>query len=173
MVAIQVWMEMLGLTLVLCYRSGDALKEELQERKVFVQESIIPVMDMFLLEVRDKQVMRPILYIDYMVMSPPSGTIRGEGSEASVDGAFRTPAEEEPEQIEGRVKAMTLGPINVPPVSALRPQPQRAATQPMGRPLSDRLKSENVQKILSLSELSADKKTSNDLPVNSPGEEAE
>ena len=70
-VAIQVWMEMLDLTLVLRYRSGEALKEELQERQVFVQESLIPVMDMFLLEVRDKQVRRPILYIDYMVMSPP------------------------------------------------------------------------------------------------------
>ena len=158
MVAIQVWMEMMDLTLVLRYLSGDALKEELQERKAFVQESLIPVMDMFLLEVRDKQVMRPVLYINYLVMSPPSGTVRGEGSEASVDGAFRTPAEEEMEQIEGRVEAMTLGLINVPPVSALRPQPERAATQVMGRPKADRFKSENVQKILSLSGLLAEKK---------------
>ena len=82
---------MLDLTLVLCYRSGEALKEELQARQAFVQESLNPVMDMFLLEVRDKQVRRPILYIDYMVMTPPSGTVRGEGSEASVDTVIRTP----------------------------------------------------------------------------------
>ena len=94
-VAIQFWMEMLDLTLVLRYRSGDALKEELQARQVFLQESLTPVMDMFLMEVRDKQVRRPILYIDYMVMSPPSGTIRGEGSEASVDTVLRSPNEEE------------------------------------------------------------------------------
>ena len=40
MVAIQVWMEMLDLTLVLLYLSGDPLKEELQERRAFVQESL-------------------------------------------------------------------------------------------------------------------------------------
>ena len=70
-VGIQFWMEILDLTLVLRYMSGDALKEELQARQVFLQESLAPVMDMFLMEVRDKQVRRPILYIDYMVMSPP------------------------------------------------------------------------------------------------------
>ena len=64
MVAIQVWMEMLNLTLVLRYLSGDTLKEEIQERRAFVQESVIPVMDMFLLEVRDKQ-------------SPTAGPLRG------------------------------------------------------------------------------------------------
>ena len=67
MVAIQVWMEMMDLTLVLRYLSGDPLKEEFKERRAFVQESLIPVMDMFLLEVRDKQVMRPVLYVDYMI----------------------------------------------------------------------------------------------------------
>ena len=56
MVAIQLWMEMLDLTLVLRYLSGEPLQEELQERKAFIQESVISVMDMFLLEVRDKQV---------------------------------------------------------------------------------------------------------------------
>ena len=85
MVAIQVWMEMLDLTWVLRYLSGEPLKEELQERRAFVQESLIPVMDMFLLEVRDKQAMRPVLYVDYMITSPTQGTIRGDGSEASND----------------------------------------------------------------------------------------
>ena len=60
---------MLDLTLVLRYLSGDPLKEELQERKAFIQESVIPVMDKFLLEVRDKQVRRPVLYVDYFVTS--------------------------------------------------------------------------------------------------------
>ena len=60
-VAIQVWMEMLDLTLVLRYLSGDPLKEELQERRAFVQESVIPVMDMFLLKVHDKQALQPVL----------------------------------------------------------------------------------------------------------------
>ena len=119
MLAIQVWMEMMDLTLVLRYLSGEPIKEELQERKPFVQESLIFVMDLFLLEVRDKQVMRPVLYIDYLIMSPPAGTVRGEGSEASTDGAFRTPAEEETDQIEGRVEALTLGPANVPPPNVL------------------------------------------------------
>ena len=157
-VAIQVWMEMLDLTLVLRYRSGDTLKEELQERKVFVQESLTPVMDMFLLEVRDKQVRRPILYIDYMVMSPPSGTIRGEGSEASVDTVFRTPAEEETDQMGARVEAMTLGPVNVPSVSAPRPQPERAAFQAMGRPVEGKYNGESLKKIISLSGWSAERK---------------
>ena len=100
MVAIQVWMEMLDLTMVLRYLSGDLLKEELQERRAFVQESVIPVMDMFLLEVRDKQVLRPVLYVDYQITSPTQGNVRGDGSEALVDGAFRSP-EEETEQIGG------------------------------------------------------------------------
>ena len=150
---------MLDLTLVLRYRSGDALKEELQERKVFVQESLTPVMDMFLLEVRDKQVRRPIPYIDYyMVMSPPSGTIRGEGSEASVDTVFCNPAEEETDQIGVRVEAMTLGPVKVPPVSDTRAQPERTATQVMGRPVADKYKGESLKKIISLSCLSAARK---------------
>ena len=158
MVAIQVWMEMMDLTLVLQYLSGDPLKEELQERRAFMQESLIPVMDMFLLEVRDKQVMRPVLYVDYMITAPTSGTVKGDGSEASVDGAFRTPAGEEMEQIEGRVEAMTLGPINVPPQNVIGPQPEPAAAQVTWRPKTDRIKSENVQKILSLSGLSAERK---------------
>ena len=66
-----------------------------------MQESVIPVMDMFLLEVRDKQVLRPVLYVDYPITSPTQGTIRGDGSEALVDGAFRSPAEEKTEQIGG------------------------------------------------------------------------
>ena len=51
-VGIQFWMEILDLALVLRYKSGDALKEELQTRQVFLQESLAPVMDMFLMEVR-------------------------------------------------------------------------------------------------------------------------
>ena len=158
MVAIQVWMEMMDLTLVLRYLSGDPLKEELQERRAFVQESLIPVMDMFLLEVLDKKVMRTVLYVDYMIRAPTSGTFRGDGSEASVDGAFWTLAGEETEQIEGRVEAMTLGPINVPPQNVIPPQPERAAAQVTWRSKTDRIKSENVQKILSLSGLLAERK---------------
>ena len=163
-VATQVWMEMLDLTLVLRYLSGEPLKEMLEGRKVFGQENIVPVMDMFLLEVRDKQVLRPVLYADYMISPPTAGTVRGDGSEASVDGAFHTPAGEEAEPIAERVDALTLGPTNVPPINVppsnvLRPQPQRAATQVMGRPvMPDNFKRENVQKILSLSGLSSDRK---------------
>ena len=158
-VAIQVWMEILDLTLVLCYRSGEALKEELQARQVFVQECLTPVMDMFLLEVRDKQVRRPILYIDYMVMTPPSGTIGGEGSEASVDTVIRIPAEEEMGQMGARVEAMTLGQVNVPPMSTLRAQPERAAAaQAMGRPAEGKYKGESLRKIISLSGFTAERK---------------
>ena len=93
MVAIQVWMEMMDLTLVLRYLSRDALKEELQERKAFVQESLIPVMDMFLLEVQDKQVMRLVLNIDYLVMSPiwnrQRRRIRGLGRRSIPDSSRR------------------------------------------------------------------------------------
>ena len=71
-------MEMLDLTLVLRYFSGESLQEELQERKAFIQESVIPVMDMFLLEVRDKQVRRPVLYMDYLITFKTQGTIRGD-----------------------------------------------------------------------------------------------
>ena len=131
-VGIQFWMEILDLTLVLRYKSGDALKEELQARQVFLQESLTPVMDMFLMEVRDKQVRRPILYIDYMVMSPPSGTLRGDESEASVDTVLRPPNEEEVGQMGARVEAMALGPVNVPPGSATQVQPERAATAGYG-----------------------------------------
>ena len=150
MVDTQVWMEMVDLTLVLRYLSGEPLKETLQERKVFAQENINPDMDMFLLEVRDKQVLRLVLYADYMISSPTTGIVRGDGSEASVDGAFRTPAGEEAEPIAERVEALTLGPtnvspINVPPSNVLRPQPQRAATQIMGRPvMPDNFKRENA-----------------------------
>ena len=157
-VAIQFWMEMLDLTLVLRYRSGDALKEELQARQVFLQESLTPVMDMFLMEVRDKQVRRPILYIDYMVMSPPSGTIRGDGSEASVDTVLRSPNEEEMGQMGARVEVMTLGPTNVPPVSTTQNQPERAAAQAMGRPVEGKYKGESLKKIISLPGVSSDRK---------------
>ena len=156
MVAIQVRMEMLDLTLVLCYLSGDPLKEELQEGRVFVQESVIPIMDMFLLEVRDKQVLQLVLYVDYMVTSLTQGTFSGNGSEASVDQAFRTPAEEETEQIGARVEAMTLDPTVQPPQEVLRAQHEQAAPQAMGRSRTDRIKSKNVQKILSLSGLLAE-----------------
>ena len=53
---------------------------------------------------------------------------------------------------------MTLGPINVPPQNVIQPQPERAAAQVTGRPMTDRIKSENVQKIFSLSGLSAERK---------------
>ena len=98
-VAIQLWMEMLDLTLVLRYLSGQPLQEELQERQGFIQENVISVMDMFLLEVRDKQVRRPVLYLDYLITPRTQRTVRGDASEASADGAFCTPAEEEKEQI--------------------------------------------------------------------------
>ena len=139
---------MLDLTLVLRYRSGEALKEDLQARQVFLQESLTPVMDMFLMEVRDKQVRRPILYIDYMVMAPPSGTIRGDGSEAQVDAVLRSPNEEEMGQMGARVEAMTLGPTNVPPVSTPQNQPERAAAQAMGRPVEGKYKGESLKKII-------------------------
>ena len=58
-------------------------------------------MDMFLLEVWDKQVGRPVLYMVHLITSRTQGTVRGDASEASADGAFCTPAEEETEQIEG------------------------------------------------------------------------
>ena len=160
MVAIQLWMEMLDLTLVLRYLSGDPLKEEIQERKAFIQESVIPVMDTFLLEVRDKQVRRPVLYVDYLVTSTSPGTVRGDTSETSADRAFRTPAGEEMEQIERRVEALTLDPTI--PASGLqetmRAQHEWAAALVMGRSKAENLKSENVQKILSLSGLSAENK---------------
>ena len=157
-VGIQFWMEILDLTLVLRYKSGDALKEELQSRQVFLQESLTPVMDMFLMEVRDKQVRRPILYIDYMVMSPPSGTLRGDESEASVDTVLRPPNEEEVGQMGARVEAMALGPVNVPPGSATQMQPERAAAQAMGRPAEIKAKGASLKKIISLPGVSSDRK---------------
>ena len=157
-VGIQFWMEILDLTLVLRYKSGDALKEELQSRQVFLQESLTPVMDMFLMEVRDKQVRRPILYIDYMVMSPPSGTLRGDESEASVDTVLRPPNEEEVGQMGARVEAMALGPVNVPPGSAMQTQPERAAAQAMGRPAEIKAKGASLKKIISLPGVSSDRK---------------
>ena len=157
-VGIQFWMEILDLTLVLRYKSGDALKEELQARQVFLQESLAPVMDMFLMEVRDKQVRRPILYIDYMVMSPPSGTLRGDDSEASVETVLRPPNEEEVGQMGVRVEAMALGPVNVPPVSAPQGQPERAAAQAMGRPAELKSKGASLKKIISLPGVSSDRK---------------
>ena len=158
MVAIQIWMEMLDLTLVLRYLSGDPLKVELQERKAFVQESVIPVMDMFLLEAQDKQVLRPVLYVDYRITSTSQGTVRGDDSEASVDGAFRTPAEEEKENIKGRVEAMTLNPTVQPVQETIRAQHKRVAALATGRSKAERIKTENVQKILSLSGLSVESK---------------
>ena len=115
-------------------------------------------MDMFLVEVRDQQVRRPILYIDYLVMTPPSGITRGEGSEASGDTVVRPLAEEETDQMGARVEAMTLGPVNIPPVNVPWTQPERAATQVMGRPVVDKYKGESLKKIISLSGLSAERK---------------
>ena len=159
-VAIQLWMEMLNLTLVLRYLSGQPLQEELQERRAFIQESVIPVMDMFLLEVRDKQVRRPVLYMDYLITSRTQGTVRGDASQASADGAFRTPAEEKTEQIEGRVEVLTLEPTI--PASELqeivRAQHERAAILTMGQSKAEKIKSENLQKILLLLGLSAKNK---------------
>ena len=157
-VGIQLWMEILDLALVLRYKSGDALKEELQARQVFLQESLAPVMDMFLMEVRDKQVRRPILYIDYMVMSPPSETLRGDDSEASVETVIRPPNEEEVGQMGARVEAMALGPVNVPPVNATQVQPERAAAQVMGRPADFKSKGASLKKIISLPGVSSDRK---------------
>ena len=157
-VAIQFWMEMLDLALVLRYRSGDALKEELQTRQVFLQESLAPVMDMFLMEVRDKQVRRPILYIDYMVMSPPSETLRGDESETSVETVIRPPNEEEVGQMGARVEAMALGPVNVPTVNVTQGQPERAAAQGMGRSADLKSKGASLKKIISLPGVSSDRK---------------
>ena len=53
---------------------------------------------------------------------------------------------------------MTLEPTIQLPQEAIRAQHERAATQPMGRPKTDHIKSENVPKILSLSGLSAERK---------------
>ena len=157
-VGIQFWMEILDLALVLRYKSGDALKEELQARQVFLQESLAPVMDMFLMEVRDKQVRRPILYIDYMVMSPPSETLRGDDSEASVDTVIRPPNEEEVGQMGARVEAMALGPVNVPTVNVTQAQPERAAAQGMGRSADLKSKGASLKKIISLPGVSSDRK---------------
>ena len=153
-------MEMLDLTLVLRYLSGEPLQEELQERKAFIQESVIPVMDMFLLEVRDKQVRRPVLYVDYLVTSTSPGTVRGDASKTSADWAFRTPAEDEMERIEGWVEALTLDPtIPAPGVQeTVQAQHEGVAALAMGRSKAEKLKSENIQKILSLSGLSANNK---------------
>ena len=57
-----------------------------------------------------------------------------------------------------RVEAMTLGPVNVPPVSAPQAQPERAATQAMGRPVEGKYKGESLKKIISLSGLSVERK---------------
>ena len=157
-VGIQFWMEILDLALVLRYKSGDALKEELQTRQVFLQESLAPVMDMFLMEVRDKQVRRPILYIDYMVMSPPSETLRGDDSETSVDTVIRPPNEEEVGQMGARVEAMALGPVNVPTVNVTQVQPERAAAQGMGRSADLKSKGASLKKIISLPGVSSDRK---------------
>ena len=113
---------------------------------------------MFLMEVRDKQVRRPILYIDYMVMSPPSGTIRGDGSEASVDTVLRSPNEEEVGQMGARVEVMTLGPTNVPSVSTTQNQSERAAAQATWRPVEGKYKGESLKKIISLPGVSSDRK---------------
>ena len=50
-----------------------------------------------------------------------------------LDGAFRTPAEEEMKKIEGRVEAMTLGLTNQPPQEVIRAQHEWAVAQAMGR----------------------------------------
>ena len=157
-VGIQFWMEILDLALVLRYKSGDALKEELQTRQVFLQESLAPVMDMFLMEVRDKQVRRPILYIDYMVMSTPSETLRGDDSETSVDTVIRPPNEEEVGQMGARVEAMALGPVNVPTVNVTQVHPERAAAQDMGRSADLKSKGASLKKIISLPGVSSDRK---------------
>ena len=157
-VGIQFWMEILDLALVLRYKSGDALKEELQNRQVFLQESLSPVMDMFLMEVRDKQVRRPILYIDYMVMSTPSETLRGDDSETSVDTVIRPPNEEEVGQMGARVEAMALGPVNVPTVNVTQAHPERAAAQDMGRSADLKSKGASLKKIISLPGVSSDRK---------------
>ena len=51
---------------------------------------------------------------------------------------------------------MTLEPTVQPPQEVIRAQHERAAAQAMGRSRTDRVKSKNVQKILSLSGLSAE-----------------
>ena len=74
------WLETLDLMLVLLYLLGQPLQDELQERKRFVQENVIPMNDMFLLKVRDQQARRQVLYVDYLIMSRASGTVRGDPS---------------------------------------------------------------------------------------------
>ncbi len=160
-VAIQMWMEMLDLTLVLRYLSGQPLQDELQERKRFVQENVIPVMDMFLLELRDQQASCPVLYVDYLITSRASGMVRGDPSESSGNGAFHTPAEEGTEPLEERVQALTLGNPTGRLDGAqelLRARQEREAALAVGQDKKERLQSENVKKILSLSGLSADNK---------------
>ena len=57
-----------------------------------------------------------------------------------------------------RVEVMTLGPINVPPVSTTPNQPERAAAQAMGRPVEGKYKGESLKKIISLPGVSSDRK---------------
>ena len=118
---------------------------------------------MFLLEVRDKQIQRPVLYTDYLMTSRASVMVRGEPavSEVSGDGAFYTPAEEETEPLGERVRALTLEDLARRIDGAketIRALHEREAALAAGQGKADRIKSENVQKILSLSGLSAEKK---------------
>ena len=58
-----------------------------------------------------------------------------------------------------RVKAMTLGPDNVPLVNRSSDlKPERKTTQVMGRPVVDKHKGESLKMIISLSGLSAERK---------------
>ena len=93
--------------------------------------------------------------MDYLVTSTSPGTVRGDASETSADGAFCTPVEDETERIDGRVQALTLDPtIPAPGVQGtVQAQHERVAALTMGRSKAETLKSENIQKILSLSGL--------------------
>ena len=162
MVEIQLWIEMLNLTLFLRYLSGQTLQEELQEQQRFIQENLIPVMNMFLLEVRDKKARPPVLYADYLITSRASGTLRGEpaDSEVSGDGAFRTLVEEA-EPLGERVEALTLeNPTRHAEgvQETIQAQHEQEAALTVGQGKADRIKSKNVQKILWLSGLSAENK---------------
>ena len=48
--------------------------------------------------------------MDYFIITRTQGTVRGDASEASADGAFRTPEGEEKEDLEEQVEALTLEP---------------------------------------------------------------
>ena len=62
-----IWMDMMDTCLVCTFLHGEELKEELKTRKTFVKGTLLPVLDMVDVTMRDRQVLKPELFSDYDV----------------------------------------------------------------------------------------------------------